>query len=188
MQQNGELSVEEILESIKRVIARDNREGAAVERHRRESEGVILRGPGASFGVTPPASTVNDDDLEEDDLVYDHAAIDEDEILELGEAATELEPEVEDAADDALPVAADDEIEAAVEPEMSADTDLTAAQSASPDELQAASANPEGETPIERMVRESLRPMLREWLDDNLPPIVERIVKSELERIMGRSA
>jgi len=40
MRQEGEPSVEEILESIKKVIARDNRETAAAERQRRESVGV----------------------------------------------------------------------------------------------------------------------------------------------------
>ena len=40
MRQEGEPSVEEILESIKKVIARDNRESAANERQRREHAGV----------------------------------------------------------------------------------------------------------------------------------------------------
>lgn len=40
MRQEGEPSVEEILESIKKVIARDNRENAAAERRRRESAGL----------------------------------------------------------------------------------------------------------------------------------------------------
>ena len=40
MRQQGEPSVEEILESIKRVIARDNRETAQAERRHRESAGV----------------------------------------------------------------------------------------------------------------------------------------------------
>jgi cell pole-organizing protein PopZ len=40
MRQEGEPSVEEILESIKKVIARDNRETAAAERQRRENAGV----------------------------------------------------------------------------------------------------------------------------------------------------
>src|SRR3990167_5637096 len=40
MRQEGEPSVEEILESIKKVIARDNRESAASERRRRESAGL----------------------------------------------------------------------------------------------------------------------------------------------------
>lgn len=40
MRQEGEASVEEILESIKKVIARDNRAGAVETRRRRESEGL----------------------------------------------------------------------------------------------------------------------------------------------------
>jgi uncharacterized protein len=36
---------------------------------------------------------------------------------------------------------------------------------------------------IERMAREMLRPMLKDWLDDNLPVVVERLVRAEIERI-----
>jgi uncharacterized protein len=36
---------------------------------------------------------------------------------------------------------------------------------------------------LEDLVREMLRPMLKSWLDDNLPGLVERIVKSEIERV-----
>jgi cell pole-organizing protein PopZ len=36
---------------------------------------------------------------------------------------------------------------------------------------------------LEDLVREMLRPMLKGWLDDNLPGMVERIVKAEIERV-----
>ncbi|RTL54686.1 MAG: DUF2497 domain-containing protein [Bradyrhizobiaceae bacterium] len=36
---------------------------------------------------------------------------------------------------------------------------------------------------LEDLVREMLRPMLKSWLDDNLPGLVERIVKAEIERV-----
>ena len=36
---------------------------------------------------------------------------------------------------------------------------------------------------LEDLVREMLRPMLKSWLDDNLPSMVERIVKAEIERV-----
>ena len=36
---------------------------------------------------------------------------------------------------------------------------------------------------MEAMARELLRPMLKEWLDDNLPTIVERLVRAEIERV-----
>jgi uncharacterized protein len=41
---------------------------------------------------------------------------------------------------------------------------------------------------LEQLVREMLRPMLKVWLDDNLPGIVERRVRAEIERVSrGRS-
>jgi len=36
---------------------------------------------------------------------------------------------------------------------------------------------------LEDLVREMLRPMLKTWLDDNLPTIVERLVRAEIERV-----
>lgn len=37
---------------------------------------------------------------------------------------------------------------------------------------------------MEEVVAEMLRPMLREWLDDNLPGLVEQLVRSEIERVV----
>lgn len=39
---------------------------------------------------------------------------------------------------------------------------------------------------IEDIVREEIRPLLKDWLDTHLPPIVERLVRSEIERVVGR--
>lgn len=36
---------------------------------------------------------------------------------------------------------------------------------------------------LEDLVSEMLRPMLKAWLDDNLPPLVERLVRAEIERV-----
>ncbi|MFY9899656.1 MAG: DUF2497 domain-containing protein, partial [Xanthobacteraceae bacterium] len=36
---------------------------------------------------------------------------------------------------------------------------------------------------LEDLVREMLRPMLKVWLDDNLPGLVERLVRAEIERV-----
>jgi cell pole-organizing protein PopZ len=36
---------------------------------------------------------------------------------------------------------------------------------------------------LENMTRDLLRPMLKEWLDDNLPSMVERLVRAEIERV-----
>jgi hypothetical protein len=41
---------------------------------------------------------------------------------------------------------------------------------------------------LDDLVREMLRPMLKAWLDDNLPNLVERLVRAEIERVSrGRS-
>lgn len=36
---------------------------------------------------------------------------------------------------------------------------------------------------LEDVVKEMLRPLLKGWLDDNLPRIVERLVRMEIERV-----
>ena len=40
--------------------------------------------------------------------------------------------------------------------------------------------------PLEDMVREMLRPILKQWLDDHLPQMVDEHVKREITRITGR--
>jgi cell pole-organizing protein PopZ len=41
---------------------------------------------------------------------------------------------------------------------------------------------------IEDLVREEIRPLLKYWLDTHLPPLVERLVRQEIERVTGRAA
>ncbi len=36
-------------------------------------------------------------------------------------------------------------------------------------------------------VRAELRPLMKEWLDTHLPPLVERLVRAEIERVVGRA-
>ncbi|MGQ0675820.1 MAG: DUF2497 domain-containing protein, partial [Rhodospirillales bacterium] len=45
----------------------------------------------------------------------------------------------------------------------------------------------EGARTLEEMVRDTLRPLLKAWLDQNLPPLVERMVRIEIERLSRRS-
>ncbi len=39
------------------------------------------------------------------------------------------------------------------------------------------------EPTLEDVVRDTLRPMLKSWLDENLPGVVERMVQAEIERV-----
>ena len=157
MRQEGEASVEEILESIKKVIARDNRTIAMETRRRRTSEAEDLPEP------------ADEEEAEE--------------ILELHTDAM-----VEERFDD---VGEQDDIDAADAPLMT-----EAARDSMRDNLAALAmlaepgAKPQivrsGETSLEGMVREMLRPMLADWLDTNLPPMVEQMVRDEIARVAGK--
>ena len=41
-----------------------------------------------------------------------------------------------------------------------------------------------GAITLERLTRELMRPMLKEWLDQHLPAMVERLVREEIERLV----
>jgi cell pole-organizing protein PopZ len=45
----------------------------------------------------------------------------------------------------------------------------------------------QGDGPLEAVVREMLKPMLKDWLDRHLPEIVEELVTREIARITGKS-
>ena len=45
-----------------------------------------------------------------------------------------------------------------------------------------------GETSLEGLTRDLLRPMLGEWLEKNLPPLVDKMVAAEIARIVGKRA
>ncbi len=123
--------MEEILASIKRVIAEDSRApGAAPPRSRRSVPADI-----------PP----EDDVLELDDPVSENSG-----LLSSDAAAASRER-----------LAA---LSALRQREMPADTGA-----------------------LDAVVREMLKPMLKEWLDEHLPTIVEQLVTREIARITGRS-
>jgi hypothetical protein len=42
---------------------------------------------------------------------------------------------------------------------------------------------PQNARTLEDLVKEMMRPMLKSWLDENLPALVERLVKAEIERV-----
>lgn len=183
MQHNGDASVEEILESIKKVIARDNRVDAAEVRNRRERAGMARTAPQSAV-----SAEVEPADAEEAE-----------EILDLGEAdlvdedAEAFGPPAEEGvfdandADDASAGDPDDEDEPLINAGGSAsmrDNFAALAMLAQP------GAAPQivrsGETSLEGLTRELLRPMLAQWLDDNLPPMVEKMVQAEIARIAGK--
>ena len=148
MRQQGEPSVEEILESIKRVMERDDRDlGEFVPRR---SASAI------------PLDTAT--------------AAEPEDVLDLAEAGSPLEDEDDTASE--VPLTTDEAAEA-----MRKSLAALAMLSEPPARPQIVRS---GETSLEGMVREMLRPMMAQWLDTHLPAIVERMVKAEIARIAGK--
>jgi hypothetical protein len=146
MQQPGAPSVEEILEAIKQVIARDNRRAAA-----------------DSHGSDGSAEGAGDDD------VLDLACL-------AGLQAEEGEGEDGARNGDSL---------LAASTRNSMRESLAALAMISEPRAQPQIVR-SGETSLEGMVRELLRPALAEWLDKHLPPLVEQMVAAEISRIVGK--
>jgi hypothetical protein len=44
-----------------------------------------------------------------------------------------------------------------------------------------------GARTLEQIVEDLLRPLLKAWLDENLPPLVEKMVREEIERVARRA-
>ncbi len=125
-------SMEDILASIKRVIAEDGRVAPAATRIRRP---------------TPPIAEEAEDD-----------------VLELDD-----------------PVAEDKGL-------MSSDVAAASRERlASLTTLRQRTETPVEPGALEAAVRDMLRPMLKDWLDEHLPGIVEQLVTREIARITGRS-
>jgi uncharacterized protein len=190
-----EPTMEEILASIRRIINEDD-DAKPEAKAAPEPQAVEL----APAPEPEPAQAHEDDVLELTDRVEDDAmsggtapmAIADDLMIvdREDEPAPEPEPEPEPAP---APAAAAPRPAPAPEPAREADEDslLDAAPAslaagmfaALSDNLRVSSE--QGQT-LEGIVREMMRPMLKKWLDDNLPAIVEEKVQAEVERIARR--
>jgi cell pole-organizing protein PopZ len=109
------------------------------------------------------------------------------------ERESQPEPDVLELADLAEIADSEDEAPQAEAPLLDDDARVSMQQSfAALAMLAEPGAQPQivrsGETSLEGLARELLRPALAEWLDRNLPPLVERMVAAEIARIVGKKA
>lgn len=163
---SAEPSMEDILSSIKRIIAEEGESATATRARRVARTSVAPRIEPGSFG--------------------------HDEILELSDPVKHLDEEAPMAVEESAPApaAAAPRVAPALPP-VSADPILShrtaEASRGSLDALSRMIVKPEvaGSDTLESVVREMLRPMLREWLDANLPAMVETMVSREIARITG---
>jgi cell pole-organizing protein PopZ len=73
-----------------------------------------------------------------------------------------------------------------VAPEAAAATAVSVGELMQTLATQRSTAVHRGGPTIEDLVREEIRPLLKEWLDTHLPPLVERLVRAEIERVVSR--
>ena len=169
---SAEPSMEEILSSIKRIIAEEGDGAPARPAARRQPRP-------APAPLQPP--------LIDDVSPADGAA---DEVLELSdpmpapraEPAPRPEP-VRAASPSPAPAPVADAVR---DPIVSAP--VAAASRGALDQLSRMMVKPEpgSDGSLEGLVRELLRPMLRDWLDAHLPELVESMVQREIKRITGQ--
>lgn len=187
---NGEPSMEEILSSIKRIIAE---EGDVPGRSRRPSR--TMSAP------AEPAQPYQEPTYR--DAAYLDDEIDDDEILELSDpipmvdrtprtpkspvlTSVDAAPEPRQAAPKPQPQVQAPSVEATSESIVSRET--AAATRAPLEALTRMMIKPDtnSDGTLEGLVREMLRPMLREWIDANLPHMVEDMVAREIAKIMNQ--
>jgi uncharacterized protein len=180
---SSEPSMEEILASIKKIIAEDGDKATSSLQARRSSarEGkspVVLDDlPKALKPVSVEKAEEEDAEMlkDQDDLAAAEAETPEtEEVLELTESVAET-PAVAEEAPVASPVSL-----------VSNNTEVASRTALA--SLSALIVKPEvnGSDTLEGMVREMLKPMLKEWLDAKLPDLVEQMVAKEIARISGR--
>ncbi len=163
---SNEASVEEILESIKKVIARDSRDVGANASTRKS---------------TPAKSAQADEEEQVEDEVLDLSEMELSEVVEFDEDSGEDDSYEESASEEEeedAPLLAEN-IRGAMQDNLAA-LAMLAEPGARPQIVRS------GETSLEGLTRELLRPMLAEWLDKNLPGMVEKMVQAEIARIAGK--
>jgi cell pole-organizing protein PopZ len=191
-----EPSMEEILASIRRIIADDDTSKTAKPPPKAAEPAPAKAAPAPPAAQAAPAAAAepsNQDDIDAmlADLDEAPAPAPPEEVLELTEAMAAPPPAHEPAQPSFRRIEPDQDVvfdEPAPPPRPPhVDTGLlsNAASAAvhSAFGTLAHSVLVQNTRTLEDLVQEMLRPMLKSWLDDNLPVMVERLVRAEIERV-----
>ncbi|MES2343398.1 MAG: DUF2497 domain-containing protein [Pseudomonadota bacterium] len=170
-QTSQEPTMEEILASIRRIISEDDAPGSEAAAPEEEP----AEEPVAEDIPIPPEEE-DDGVLELTEKVETHGDID------VYAAATTPEPEAAYSPPPEPTAWADDAPDVAPGAGLVGDP-AAAAAAAAFGSLSSQILMPRDGRTLEDVVRELLRPLLKQWLDDNLPRIVQDTVQSEVERI-----
>lgn len=168
-----EPSMEEILASIRRIISDDEGRAAAERAHGVDAES---DDPSASVATFPRPAPLLPSGFDRQPSASDDGFHDD----RFGAHGAEDLPDYPRQSADVAAAALEKPEADEAEPLISRATDASVGQAF---DLLAHTVLAGTPRPIEEVVREMLRPMLRVWLDDNLPTIVERLVRAEIERV-----
>jgi uncharacterized protein len=181
--------MEEILASIRRIIADDDASKSPPKAENPMPPPPTPMAPPKPapaprpVAATPPPvePVMQQDDL--DAMLADVEKPDEKpDVLDLTEAMTAEPASVPPVTFESVPMS-----EPAVEPPRLISSSTSAAIDSAFNTL-AHTVLVQNARTLEDLVREMLRPLLKTWLDDNLPGMVERLVRAEIERVSrGRS-
>jgi cell pole-organizing protein PopZ len=179
---NSEPTMEEILSSIKKIIAEDSGKPPASLSARRGFDKAPSRDHLVSIPISNVVPEMREADVDETPEIRLEPPTSEndDDVLELTEMAAE-DASIAPVANAAAPMPVDTSAEI-ISPVA------TAATRSAFESLSALIVKPEvhGGDTLEGLVREMIRPMLKEWLDARLPEVVEAMVAKEISRISGR--
>lgn len=168
----NEPSMEEILSSIKRIIADEDR--AAPRAPRRAGSRIVSLDDDDGDQILELTEALTDEsDSQEDEDVTEMPAV----------RAKSAKPAKSTRAREGVTVDSDAAEEATVLSDISARAARDSLENLS--KMLVRSDDSPSNT-LEGLVREMLRPMLKDWLDKNLPVLVETMVKREIDRITGR--
>ena len=199
-----EPSIEEILGSIRRIIADDDDQQAEAQTD--DPVAAPTASPAAqtdddAYGTTESLGRYDDDEDSEDEPLELTQKVDEDgtviDIQDTTSTASDADDDIAPAAPRSpAPAAFMDEIVMVEKPHQpSADTlvshvaaDATAAVMARLARSTSISRPGNEGATLEDLVKDMLRPMLSEWLDQNLPSLVQNMVERELDKIARRVA
>jgi len=171
-----EPSMEEILSSIKRIIAEEGEEAVQPAARRGRSDA----GFRAGFEQAPAAPA----EMEVLELTDDAAVEDILPSTKPARAARSVtSPSLETPAQN-IGATPDEEVQG--ETILSAASEIAARQSLSALSTMLVSGKDGEDNTLEGLVRSMLKPMLKEWLDARLPALVEDMVAKEIARITTR--
>ena len=194
--------MEDILSSIRRIISEDGDQKPEAEAAEADGEDVP-EAEAIPEAEAAPEETAEPEAPDESDDVFDLTEMVDDSgnVVELGEEADDGgvpealegdEEEVFEGVEEDTVASAEDEdgeplmSDGAEDQTTEALSRLTKVASPGPVDPSLLRIMNSGLT-IEQYVLEMLRPMLREWLDQNLPPMVERLVEREIEKLARRA-